>query len=541
MQAMHSAYTLPLEQRLLPPILAAQAIQERDRPYLTFEKRTWTFGETHETVRAVARGLRSLGVQKRESVALLLHNSADFVFSWYACTLVGAVFVPVNPSYTGYLLEYVLGDAGVRGLIVQRDLAPALATLSAEALARLQWVAVVGGIDGLQLPPGPGRYLDYATLPQATGPDPEVSTDFRDLQSIMYTSGTTGPSKGVMLPNAHFFGSSMTFLRALGLNRDDILFTPLPLFHGLASRLGVLPALMVGAHAVVVDRFSASKYWQQATECGASVGHCMFTIPPILMAQAPGPYDRAHKLRAMYNAHADLEFEKRFNVRIVEAYGATETGLTIYTHWPERKVGSCGKAHEDWEIELVDDNDLPVPDGEAGQLVARPKRPWIMMEGYINKPAETLRTARNLWYHSGDYARRDADGYIFFTGRLKEHIRRRGENLSSYEIERVVTSHPDVADCAAVPYPSPSGEDDIRCVIVCKQGTSLTAPALMDWLQPNMPPAMLPRYIEFVAALPYTPSQKVEKYRLIEDGLGVTAWDKEAAGYKTARELAGKK
>ena len=150
MQAMHSAYTLPLEQRLLPPILAAQAKQERDRPYLTFENRTWTFGETHETVRAVARGLRSLGVQKRESVALLLHNSADFVFAWYACTLVGAVFVPVNPSYTGYLLEYVLGDAGVRGLIVQRDLAPALATLSAEALARLQWVAVVGGTEGLQ-------------------------------------------------------------------------------------------------------------------------------------------------------------------------------------------------------------------------------------------------------------------------------------------------------------------------------------------------------------------------------------------------------
>jgi crotonobetaine/carnitine-CoA ligase len=538
---MHAAYQLPLEQRLLAPILAAQAKQEGERPYLTFGDRTWTFGETHETVRAIARGLRELGVQKRESVGMLLHNSANFVFSWYACTLVGAVFVPINPSYTGYMLEYVLGDANTRGLIIDRDLAPALATLSAEALARLQWVAVIGGTEDLSLPQGPALYLDYAALPQFKGPDPEIPTDFRDLQSIMYTSGTTGPSKGVMLPNAHFFGSSMTFLRALAMDRDDVLFTPLPLFHGLASRLGVLPALMVGAHVIVAERFSASKYWQQVTECGASVSHCMFTIPPILKAQPPGPWDKAHKLRAMFNANSDPEFERRFNVRLVEAYGATETGLTIYTAWPERKVGSCGKAHEDWEIALVDDNDLAVSEGEVGQVVARPRRPWIMMEGYINKPVETLRTTRNLWYHSGDYARRDADGYFFFVGRLKEHIRRRGENLSAFEIERIISNHADVAECAAVAYPAADGEDDIRCVIVRRVGSTLTAPELMDWLQPSMPPAMLPRYIEFVAVLPYTPSQKVEKYKLIEDGLAADAWDRKAVGYKTVRELAGKK
>lgn len=538
---MHPAYQLPLEQRLLAPILAAQAKQEGERPYLTFGKRTWSFRETHETVRSIARGLRSLNVQKRESVGMLMHNSAEFIFSWYACTVVGAVFVPINPSYTGYMLEYVLRDAGPRGLIVDRDLAPALATLSAEALAQLHWVAVVGGIDGLDLPKGKVRYLDYAGVSQPTGPDPEVESDFRDLQSIMYTSGTTGPSKGVMLPNAHFFGSSMTFLRALALGRDDVLFTPLPLFHGLASRLGALPALMVGAHVVVAERFSASKYWQQVTECGATVGHCMFTIPPILKAHPPGPYDRAHKLRAMYNANSDPDFEQRFNVRLVEAYGATETGLTIYTHWPERKIGSCGKAHEDWDIALVDEYDRPVPDGEVGQVVARPRRPWIMMEGYINKPAETQSTSRNLWYHSGDYARRDADGYFFFVGRLKEHIRRRGENISSFEIERIISMHADVAECAAVAHPDPAGEDNIRCVIVLRAGATLTATALMDWLQPNMPPAMLPRYIEFVTALPYTASQKVEKYKLIDDGLAAHAWDKEAVGYKTARELAAKK
>ena len=173
----------------------------------------------------------------------------------------------------------------------------------------------------------------------ASGDDPEVPCTFRDLQSVMYTSGTTGPSKGVMLPNGHFFSSTMTFMRALGINRDDVLFTPLPLFHGLASRLGVLPALMVGAQVVIAEKFSATQFWKQVVDCGATIGHTIFTIPPILKAQPPSPLDRAHKLRAMYNASTDPEFEDRFNVRLVEAYGLTETGLTIYTHWPERRHG----------------------------------------------------------------------------------------------------------------------------------------------------------------------------------------------------------
>lgn len=537
---MTDMHNLPLEQRVLGPILAEKARTEGERPCMTVDGRTYSFAETDRLVRQLGRGLRKMGVRKQDMVTMLLPNSAEFVLTWYACCVVGAVMVPINPTYNGYMLDYILKDSGTRGLVVDRSLAPQLLSVPSETLKKLDWIAVVGGTEDLTLQSGPGRYLDFADMLVEGTEDPEVPCTFRDLHSVMYTSGTTGPSKGVMLPNGHFFSSTCTFLRALGLNRDDVLFTPLPLFHGLASRLGVLPALMVGAHVVIAEKFSASQFWKQVTECGATVGHTIFTLPPILKAQPPSKWDKAHKLRAMYNANSDPEFEERFNVRLVEAYGLTETGLTIYTHWPERREGSCGKAHEDWEMDVVDENGLPVPTGETGELVCRPKLPSIMMQGYLNKPEETLRTTRDLWFHCGDYVRRDVDGYFYFSGRKKERIRRRGENISGFEIERIVGMHPDIAEVAAVAHPADVGEDDIRCVIIKRDGAALTPPELMDWLQPRMPYFMLPRYIEFVDDLPRTPSAKIEKYKLVEAGLSESAWDREKAGYQIARNQPSK-
>lgn len=532
---MTDMYNLPLEQRVLGPILAEKARTEGTRPYMTVGGRTYSFAETDRIARALGRGMKGLGVRKQDAVTMLLPNSAEFVLSWYACSVIGAVFVPINPSYTGYMLDYILKDSGTRALIVDRSLAPALLSVPADTLKKLDFVAIVGGKDDLVLHEGPGRYLDFEELMVNGQEDPEVPCTFRDIHSIMYTSGTTGPSKGVILPNGHFFSSTCTFLRALRLDSNDVLFTPLPLFHGLASRLGVLPALMVGAHVVIAEKFSATQFWKQVTECGATVGHTIFTIPPILKAQPPSKWDKAHKLRAMYNANSDPVFEERFNVRLVEAYGLTETGLTIYSHWPERREGSCGQAHEDWDIEIVDESGFPVAAGEVGEIVCRPRLPSIMMDGYLNKPEETLRTIKNLWFHCGDYAKRDADGYFYFTGRKKERIRRRGENISGFEIERIVSMHADIAEVAAIAHPAEGGEDDVRCVIIRRGGSELTPEELMDWLQPRMPFFMLPRYIEFVEDMPRTPSAKIEKYKLVEAGLSAEAWDREKAGYRIER------
>lgn len=532
---MKDLYTLPLESRVLGPMLAERARTEGERVYLRFGERNWTYREIDRDARAVGRGLKALGVEFQEKVAFLLPNCAEFVVAWYGASVIGAVFVPVNPSYTGPLLDYIFRDSGSRGLIVHRSLLPQLETVPAETLRQLKWVAVIGGLDGLDLPAGPGRYVDYAQLPVETGEDPQADCTFRDVQSIMYTSGTTGPSKGVIIPNGHFFASSATFIRALGLQASDILFTPLPLFHGLASRLGVLPALMVGGEVVIAEKFSAGQFWRQAAECNATVGHTIFTLPTILKAQPPSEWDRKHRLRAMYNANSDPDFEARFNVRLVEAYGLTETGLTVYTPWPDRREGSCGRPHEDFEVRIVGEDGMPVATGETGELVARPRLPSIMMDGYINKPEETLKSFRDLWFHTGDYARADADGYVYFVGRKKERIRRRGENISGFEVERVVGMHPEVAEVAAVAHPAAVGEDDVRCVIIRSPGSSLKAVDLMDWLQPRMPHFMMPRYIEFVDEMPRTPSAKIEKYKLVEAGLGPSTWDREAEGYRLER------
>ncbi|MBI4182796.1 MAG: AMP-binding protein [Proteobacteria bacterium] len=536
---MTDIYNLPLNERLLGPILKARAISEGPRTYLRFLDRRYSFAETERITRALARGMKGVGVKRHDMVGLFLPNGPEFVFAWYACCLLGAAMVPINVSYKGFMLENPLTDSGAKGLFLDRSLVASFATADDAVRRRLDWVAVAGGIEGLDLPKGPRRYLAFDELLLAEGPDPEDACDFRDIHSVMYTSGTTGPSKGVLISNAHFFSSASTFLRALRLERSDVLYTPLPLFHGLASRLGVLPALMVGAEVAIGERYSSSGFWKEATESNATVAHTIFTIPPILKAREPGPYDRAHRLRAMYNAHHDPEFEERFGVRLVEAYGMTETGLVFYTPYPERREGSAGRIHEDWEAMLVDDMDMPVPVGEPGEIALRPRLPWIMSQGYLNKPQVTVDTWRNLWFHTGDIARVDADGYFYFVDRKKERIRRRGENVSSWEVEHYVGGHPDVAECVALPHPAAAGEDDIRVLVVARPGKSLTPVALMDWLGERMPHFMVPRYIEIVPQIPRSQTNKVEKYRLFEQGLGPTAWDREAAGYRVARPERG--
>ncbi|MCO5063927.1 MAG: AMP-binding protein [Rhizobiaceae bacterium] len=519
---------LPLGQRVLGPLLADRARTEGERPYLTFSGRTLSYAQTNRDVRAIGGALRRLGVQKGDMVTLLAGNSVEFVLTWYACCVVGAVFVGVNLSYTGDMLDYVMNDSRPRGMVIDRRLIGQLATLPQETLERLDWVAVIGGTDGLELPAGPSRYFDFGDMLTGQGDDPQVDCTFGDINCVSYTSGTTGPSKGVLIPNGLAFANAVTFMRAVGLGPDDILYTPLPLFHGIASRQGALSALVAKAQVVIDEKFSARQFWRRATETGATVAHTIFTIPVILKTLPPSEWDTAHRLRVMYNAHQDPEFEARFNVRLAEAYGLTETGLTIFTPWPEsRREGSSGRAHEDWEIGIVDDNDVPVADGVVGELVVRPKLPSILMQGYHNKDRETLAAFRNLWFHTGDFARRDADGYLYFAGRKKERIRRRGENISGYEVEQIIARHPEVSEVAALPYPAPAGEDDLRCVIVRAEGSTLSAEALAQWLETRMPPFMQPRYIEFTDDLPRTASAKVEKYKLIEAGLGSSVWDRE--------------
>lgn len=547
-------HELPLTQRVLGPILRARAERDGDRVYIQAGVRRWTFRETDTLVRDLSRGLMDLGLSKGDRVGLFLPNDPAFIFGWYATNLAGGTTVPINPSFTSFLLDYILEDADVCGLVTTRALLPVVAQVSAARRTRLRFVLLADGdgegegegssevgaapVDSSDALPAPLTLAGLQARGAARGGASEVPLDFTDVHSIMYTSGTTGPSKGAIVPNGQYFSASCTFLRAVNLQRDDVLYTPLPLFHGLASRLGALPCLLVGARYVLAPRFSASRFWQEVTECGATVAHTIFTLPAMLKAQPPGPFDRAHRLRAMYNSNHDPEFEARFGVPLHEAYGLTEVGLSHYTRYPDRRPGSCGKTHEDWEARIVDPQGRELPVGEPGEIVLRPRLPSIMMKGYLNKPEETQRVSRDLWFHTGDFGRQDEDGYFYFVARHTDRIRRRGENVSPHEVETLLCRHPAIADCAALAHPANEGEDDIRVVLVRRPDTQVTPAEVMDWLTGRMPYFMMPRYISFAAALPRNPVGKIEKYKLIAAGLAADEWDREAALYQVRRDTA---
>ena len=512
---------LPLEQRSIGLFLRLRAAENGDRPYLTCGGRTYTFTETEQKCRALARGFKQRGVKEGSRVLMLLPNCAEFIFTWYACSLIGAAIVPLNTNLKGLPLEAQVEDAQADAVIARDDMLPVLDSMRAEVQRLIPWLAVVSADHTFARK----RCLPFDELYVNDGPDPELAGDFRRVGFISYTSGTTGPSKGVMLPDGLAFQSACTFMRLSGMTRDDVLYSPLPFFHGLSSRMCALPALVLGAQVHIDEKFSASRYWERAAECKATLAYVVHAIVPIIMAQPPRASDRAHHVRAVFNAAHDPVFEARFGVRTLEAFAMTETSYLLYNPWPQRVMGSTGRAHEDWDIALVDDNDVPVPVGQSGELVGRPRKPYIAMQGYLNKPQATLDAWRNLWFHTGDILRRDEDGNYFYIDRKQERIRRRGENVSSSEVERAVAEHAAIAQCVAIAHPAGAGEDDIRLVAVLKAEATLVPAELHAWLQTRLPKFMLPRYIEFVTSLPRTGTNKVEKSKLAQQGLSHTAWD----------------
>jgi len=320
----------------------------------------------------------------------------------------------------------------------------------------------------------------------------------------------------VLATHCHVLTFSLDWVEANGYGPDDVLYTPLPLFHAIAAWLGVLPTAICGATAYIADRFSASRFWDEARACGATLVHGIFSIVPMLLKQPPSPLDRQHRVRAFYIGQQNEEFEARFGARVIEVYGATETGIVTFTPLDQaRRKGSCGLANgRSYEVKILDEQDNECPPGVPGEICVRPRQPYSMMREYYNMPTETVAAFRNLWFHTGDSGRMDADGYFYFVDRKKDAMRRRGENISSFELESVFYKHPKVMECAAVAVPSPLGEDEVKIVVVPREGEAVTADELWDFCRALMPVFWVPRFIEFRRSLPKTPNQKVQKYLL---------------------------
>jgi crotonobetaine/carnitine-CoA ligase len=318
----------------------------------------------------------------------------------------------------------------------------------------------------------------------------------------------------------------------LSVTEDDTLYTCLPLFHTNALNT-FFQALVTGASYELGPRFSASRFWKRVTDAGATVTYLLGAMVSILSGRDPGPYDRAHSVRITLAPATPpaliAEFEERFGVAIVDGHGMTETNIVIGPRDGEQKPGFMGRVMPDFDARVVDEDDTPVPDGTAGELVMRSDHPYAFATGYWQMPEETVTAWRNLWFHSGDRVIRRSDGYYQFIDRIKDVIRRRGENVSAWEVEQALLQHPQIVMAAVFPVPSPLGEDDVMARVVLHEGAILDPADIVGFLETRLAPFAIPRYIDIAADLPLTENGKVRKYVLRERGVSRSTWDRETS------------
>ena len=523
------------ESFVLGAMLRRQARLQPTKVFARFEDGTcWTYAQTLDEARRVAASLQQLGVGLGDPVLCWLPNGPELLRTWFGINLRGAVYVPVNTAYRGTLLERVVCGSGARVLVAHHALLERLNDIDNGALAD---VVVIGARPG-DVPLRPGlRALDEATaLLNAGGHDwqgPERPLEPWDLQAILYTSGTTGPSKGVLVSYRHHSSACGVVPAA----PDDTYLINSPLFHGGAT-LPVISMLKVGGSVAIVRGFSTTDFWNVIETTGVNSCTLMGPMAPFLV-RADGPERGRHGLRrvciAPFNQDG-IAFAERFGVEVYTAYNSTEMSTPLVAHPGFAAVpGICGRPRPGVEVRIVDEFDRELPDGEAGELIVRTDQPWTMTCGYHRMPEATVAAWRNGWFHTGDAFRRTADGDYVFVDRLKDAIRRRGENVSSVEVEAEALTHPDVARAGAVGVPSEYAEEEIMLAVEPAAGAQIDPRLLAEHLIRRLPYFMVPRYIRVVAELAMTPSGKVRKDVLRQQG-AAGAWDRDAAGMVLKRE-----
>lgn len=516
----------------IPELLARQARAHPDRCFLRFESIALTFREVDRWSDDLAARFNSLGIGEGDLVPLMMPNVPEFVVSWFALCKLGAVTTMVNTAMRGPALAHALDLSRAEMAIVDASLLEPVRTVGLELTTTKRLVVL--GDAGPRMPDEAFELLPFPerTTIEATSLHPRRPSAASDSAMVMFTSGTTGRSKGCLLSHRYAIRQAELMVEHLGLRDDDVLYCPFPLFHLDGSVLTVMPALVLGATAAIGNRFSASGFWHEIRTFGATVFDFMGATLTMLHKAPATAIDAENAVRLAWGVPVPEfaeEFEQRFGLRLVELYGSTDAGLPIYQPLDEpRRPGSCGRAIAAYDVQLVDEHDRPVRPGEVGEMVVRPNEPSIMSTGYYGMPEATVVANRNLWFHTGDLARRD-DGWFYYVGRRAESIRCRGENISSFEIEEVLKLHHDVLDAAAYGVPSELTEDDVMVSIVARPSTALDPSSVIEFCRDRMARHMLPRYIDFVDALPRTPTEKVEKQTLVARGVGPMTWDRERA------------
>ena len=515
--------------------------QHPDRVLLDFSGELHTYRDVDRQSTQLAHAFAALGVQAGQTVVTMLDNNIDAVLCWFAINKLCAVSVPINTALKGEFLRHQIADAGAALVICEATYVERIAAVS-DGLPEVRQVLHRG-------PAGNGRcgVLPLASLDAHRGGDDgpfERKPNPWELACLIYTSGTTGPSKGCMISYNYMCNLARLQLRAGPANASDVTITPLPLFHMNAMCVGVLASILVGARVAFVPRFSVSNFWPEVERSGATIASILGSMGGML-ANAPDTEaglrckGQIHTVRGNpFTEEVKAIWRERFGARQVggNGYGLTEAAvITSLAGGEYAAPGSSGIRIPDFDVRIVDDLDRELPAGTSGEIVVRPLRPDIMFMGYWRRPEDTQKIMRNLWLHTGDIGRFDEQGFFYFVDRKKDYLRRRGENISSFEMEAAFARHPALAEVAVHAVPSDKGEDDVKVTAMLRPGMSLSPEDLFRWAVDAVPYYALPRYIEFRDTLPKNPQGRVLKYELRDQGCTPTTWDQEASGIQVAK------
>jgi crotonobetaine/carnitine-CoA ligase len=513
---------VPPAERTIPALLERQAETHAERPLLTTPEVERSFAEVRDAAALSAGTLAAAGVERGDRVAAMCRNRVELLDLVLGCAWLGAVAVPINTAARGPQLEHLLQDSGARALAMDSELVDVLAILR-----RPDGLEQVWALDGVPDERPAGWPIREPPPPGSPAPPADVGPG--DTAAILYTSGTTGPSKGVCCPHAQFYWWGVEVGEMLELGPDDVLYTNLPLFHTNALN-AFMQALLAGGRFVLGPRFSASAFWRRLADSGATVTYLLGAMVTILWRRPPAADDRAHRVRVALApaspANLVEPFRERFGVQLIEGYGSTETNCPIGTTAERQRTGYMGPVRDGFEAVVADPDDTPLPDGEPGELLLRAREPFAFATGYFGMPGETVKAWRNLWFHTGDRVVRES-GWFRFVDRAKDAIRRRGENVSSFEVEQVLSQHPGVAQAAVFGVASELGEEEVMAAVVSQPDAQLDLPDLLRFCEPLLAYFAIPRYIELVDALPLTENGKVRKTVLRERGVGQQTYDRE--------------
>ena len=526
-------------ERTVGHILEDKARMIPDKVFFLHRDRKITYREMDATANRVANSLVAFGIEKGDKVCLIMANSVEFLYIWFALAKIGAVMVPINHALKGSLLKYIIDNSDGGTVIVDAEFVDRVLFIQ-EELEKVKKIFVVHDDSKKDL--GFSSRFEvrrFVDLYKGSQEPPTRTVHFADPMTILYTSGTTGPSKGAILSHANYYFVAYRINIQMGYDDTSVIYSCLPLFHANASMLGALGAMLAEGTFAMSTRFSVSSFWDEIRMYGATHTNVVGPIVPLLWRQPAKESDADNPLRVLNGGPLPPEtdaFEKRFGLKLITGFGATEVGVFCYSPLDEPiRPGSCGKPMEVYDVRIVDDYDIEVPARTTGEIVVRGMEPYATMDGYYKMPDATARAFRNLWYHTGDFAWKDEDGYLYFVDRKKDALRRRGENISSFEVEAVINAHAKVQESAVFAVPSEVSEDEVKVAVVLKKGQVMTPEELIAFCEDRMAYFAVPRYVEFLESLPKTPTLRVEKYKLREHGVTANTWDREKAGYKLKR------